>query len=376
MARPGLHNEVQRWRRRAGLSQRELAAHVGTSRQTLNAVEAGRTVPGTALALRLAGALGARVEDLFQVPGRVVEVPARLAGPRVHGAGPLRVTLAAHNGRLTALPLAGAQAPGAWLQGADGVVCSRRGRRVRVRLFEPASPLAETLVVAGCDPTLPLVARHFERAHPQYRVAWLPAGSHRALEWLRDGTAQIAGVHLRDARTGQDNIPLVRRTLGERRVVVMAFVSWEQGLIVAPGNPRAVRDVADLARAGVTIINRERGSGARAVLDAALSAHGIAPDTIRGYARLAPSHLAVAQAVALGLVDAGIGVRAAARAFGLGFIPLQQERYDLVMPAAVASGPAVHAFLDILRRRGVRAELAAVGEYDTARLGTTLAVLP
>ncbi|SRR5579871_162032 len=372
----GLHNDVHRWRTRAGLSQRELAAHVGTSRQTLNAIEAGRTVPGTALALRLGAALGARVEDLFQMPGRVVEVPARLAVPRVHGSGPLRVTLAAQKRGLTAIPLAGELAPGAWLQGADGVLCSRRGRRVRVRLFEPASPLAETVVVAGCDPTLPLVAGHFERAHPQYRVAWLPAGSHRALEWLRDGTAQIAGVHLRDPRTGQDNIPLVRRTLKDRRVVVMAFVSWEQGLIVAPGNPRGVHDVGDLGRAGVTIINRERGSGARAVLDAALSAHGIEPNTIHGYARLAPSHLAVAQAVALRLVDAGIGVRAAALAFGLDFIPLQQERYDLVMPAAVASRPAVHALLDTVRRRGVRAELAAVGEYDTARLGTTLAVLP
>ncbi|HXX40528.1 MAG TPA: substrate-binding domain-containing protein [bacterium] len=376
MSRERVDNAVRRWRQRAGFSQRELAVRATTSRQTLNAIESGRTVPGTALALRLASVLGARVEDLFHLPETAPEVSARLAWAVPLGDAPVRVRLAASGARTTAVPLTGEWATAAWPGGADGVVCARRGQRVRVRLFESAGRLGETVVVAGCDPALPLIAAHFERRHPQYRLAWLPAGSLRALEWLRDGTASIAGVHLRDARTGQDNVPLVRRTLGDRRVVVLAFATWEQGFILAPGNPRGVHNAGDLGRDDVTIINREPGSGARAVLDAALSAHGVSPAKVRGYARLAPSHLAVAQAVALGLVDVGVGVRAAARAFGLEFVPLQQERYDLVMTPDVASQPAVHALLETIGRAAVRAELGAVGDYDMTRLGTTLACLP
>jgi putative molybdopterin biosynthesis protein len=376
MGREHLDNVVRRWRGQAGMSQGQLAARVGTSRQTLNAIEGGRTVPGTALALRLAAALGVKVEDLFRVPEVAPEVAATLAGLAPQGDAPLRVRLAATGGRATAVPLTGALVSSAWLAGADGVVCAGRGRKVRVRLFEPVGRPVETIVVAGCDPALPVIAGHFERAYPQYRLAWLPAGSMRALEWLRDDAAHIAGLHLRDPKTGQDNIPLVRRMLGRRRLVVLAFATWEQGMIVAAGNPRGVHDVGDLGRADVTIINREPGSGARAVLDAALSAHGLSPSKVRGYDRHAPSHLAVAQAVALGLVDAGVGVRAAARAFGLHFIPLQQERYDLVMPSEVAARPAVQALLETARRTAVRADLGAVGDYDTARLGTTLAILP
>lgn len=399
-------NSVRAWRERAGLAQWDLAARVQTSRQTLAAIEAGRTVPGTVLALRLAAALACRVEELFRLPGadaavtmtaRLVDTPGgasaeQLASEEARcGKRAVRVRLAIVGGRAVAVPLTGALGAVASLPEADGVVCGGRGATARVRLLAPPERLADTVVVAGCDPALPVVAAHLHRSHPRYGLAWLPSGSLQALRWLRAGAAHVAGLHYRDPRTGQENVPLVRRVLAGRarasggantrvshcaRVLVVGFATWEEGLIVAPGNPRGIHAVRDVARPGVTFINREEGSGARALLDAALLAAGLPAARVRGYDRVAFSHMAVAQAVALGLVDAGLGVRTAARAFGLTFVPLQRERYDLVVPAALMDFPPVQALLDAARAAAVRSELEAVGEYDTSRLGTTLAVVP
>ncbi|HEX4836004.1 MAG TPA: substrate-binding domain-containing protein [bacterium] len=367
---------VRPWREKVGLSQGDLAAEAGVSRQTLGAIEAGRAIPGTALALRLAAALGCRVEELFHLPGAARRVTAHLAGFITDDPASQRVRLAMVGGRTVALPLTGSLAAVASLPEADGIVCGGRGPAVQVHLLTPVERLAETVVVAGCDPALPAVAAHVHRSHPRVGLAWLPVGSLQALRWLREGAAHIAGLHLRDLRTGQENVPLVRRVLGGRRTVILGFATWEEGFIVASGNPRGIHRVADLARADVTMINREKGSGARALLDMALAAGGVTPSQIRGYQREAPSHLAVAQAVALGFVDVGIGVRAAARAFGLAFVPLQRERYDLVVPAALMNHLPVQAFLDAARAQSVRHDLEAIGDYDTTRLGDTLAVLP
>lgn len=375
-ARLKLTSAVRSWRERVGFSQGDLAAKAGTSRQTLSTIEAGRTVPGTALALRLAAALGCRVEELFRLPGAEPRVTARLVGSISDDPASSRVRLSIVRGRTVAVPLTGSLAAVAGFPEADGVVCGGRGRAVQVRLLTSSARLAETVVVAGCDPALPVVAAHVHRSHPHVGLAWLPAGSLQALRWLREGAAHVAGLHLRDLRTGQENVPLVRRVLAGRRMVIVGFATWEEGLILAPGNPRGIHEVSDLARAEVTMINREKGSGARALLDAKLATGGLSPSKIRGYDREAFSHLAVAQAVALGFVDAGVGVRAAARAFGLSFLPLQRERYDLVIPAALMNFPSVQAFLGAARAESLRHDLEAIGDYDTSRLGDTLAVLP
>ena len=373
--RRGMLNNVRSWRERLGLSQGQLAARVRTSRQTLGAIEGGRTVPNTALALRLAAAMGGRVEDLFHLSGSEPQVTAHLVGSSLPRTSLLRVSLSMVRGRVVAVPLTGSLASIAALPGADGVVTRARGNTVRVRLLTSAERLADTVVVSGCDPALPVIAAHLHHAHPRYSLAWLPAGSLQALQWLREGAAHIAGLHIRD-RTGQENVPVARRVLGGAHAVVLGFATWEQGLIVASGNPRGIHGIADLARPDLTFLNRERGSGARALLDAELARAGIAPSRIQGYTREAASHLAVAQAVALGLVDCSIGIRAAARAYGMGFLPLQRERYDLVLSKALLDHPPVQAFLETARSPAVRNDLEALGDYDTSQLGTTVAVLP
>ncbi|MHB8732091.1 MAG: substrate-binding domain-containing protein [bacterium] len=372
---PRVTNHVRPWRENLILSQEQLARRIGTSRQTINAIEAGRTMPSTALALRLAAALSCRVEDLFEMPDPDEEVTALLPESHDEVATGTRVQLTTIHGRSVAIPLLGPLGATAALPEADGIVCGRRGAAVRVRLTAPRDRASDTVVIAGCDPTTPVVAGHLRRLHSRFGLRWLSAGSLQALRWLRHGAAHVAGMHLQGARVRQTNASAVRRVLRGMDVVVVRFVTWEQGLIVAPHNPRGIHGVADLARRDISIVNRERGSGARALLDAELVRHGLSPGRVTGYAREAFSHMAVAQAVAWNLVDAGIGIRAAAQVHRLTFIPLQREAYDLVIPRPLLTHPPVEALLDTMQRRTVRRDLEAAGDYDTSELGKGLPVL-
>jgi molybdate-binding protein len=173
-----------------------------------------------------------------------------------------------------------------------------------------------------------------------------------------------------DAQSGESNLPYLRRHLKGSEFTVVTFAEWEQGLIVHRGSPKAVRSVADLARKDLRFINRESGSGARLLLDQKLAVAGIRADRVKGYRQVASSHLEVARLIAEGMADVGIGVRSAAWLFGLGFIPLQEERYDLVIPTPyLHSHPSMSAFLDTIVTRAFRAEIEALGGYDTKETG-------
>jgi putative molybdopterin biosynthesis protein len=151
--------------------------------------------------------------------------------------------------------------------------------------------------------------------------------------------------------------------------VLVGFAVWDQGLMVAPGNPRQIHDVGDLARPDVSLVNREPGTGARVLLDLALARAEIPTCSVRGYDRLAAGHLAVAEAVRAGLADVGVGVRAAAVAAGLDFMSLGEERYDLVIPQHFLDLPTVASLLDVLRRPALRRQIESLGGYDVAPMG-------
>lgn len=361
-----------RWlREQAGLSQAALAREAGLSRQALAAIESGRSLPGVDVALRLAAVLHCQVEDLFALPGVVPVVAADVvAAGEGTGEAWQRARVARVGGRTIAVPLDGGAATGC-LAPAGGLLSGWTGNQALVQLLDPTDALDRTLLVAGCDPALPLWAAHFARQHPTMRLEWLTLGSARALDLLRRGGAHVAGVHWVDPATGTQDLGALRRSLGGLPALLAAFATWEEGLMVAAGNPFGLREVGDLARPGISIVNRESGSGARALLDARLRRAGIDPVQIAGYDRSVSSHLAAAQAVAAGLVDAAIGVRSAARAFGLEFIPWQRERFDLVIPQALQNEAPVQALLDTLASRSLRLELEAAGDYDTSAVGHT-----
>jgi putative molybdopterin biosynthesis protein len=154
---------------------------------------------------------------------------------------------------------------------------------------------------------------------------------------------------------------------------LVTFAVWEQGLMLAPGNPRDIGHAGDLAGPAIRIANREAGSGARALLDAEIARAGLKPEQVTGYAMVVRSHLAAAEAVAAGLADAAVGVRAAALALGLAFLPLAQERYDLAIPDRFFELAPVQALLETLTSPLFRLEVEALGGYDVTLMGTLVA---
>ena len=358
-----IHNTIRAARVASGLSQSRLAQRAGVTRQAVVAIEAGRYTPNTAVALRLAQALARRVEDLFLLPEQLVERRAVIAGGRC--APGTRVVVGAVGERLVAHPLEG----GRLFAPADGVALSPAAA---VKLFVAPELAERTAFLVGCDPSLGVLASWVSRRCPESRLVWLPGSSQAALNALRRSTVHIAGIHLRDAKTGEFNVGHARRALAATGGVVVSYAAWEQGFIVQRGNPKKLRSVADLAHPGVRLVNREPGSGSRALLDQLLGDAGVDAQSVRGYAHVVGSHMAVARAVADGLADVGIGLRAVARA-ECGFVPLTDARFDLLIPDEHLDHPAIKALLDVLHTAPLRAELAALPGYDVSETGATRA---
>jgi molybdate-binding protein len=155
-------------------------------------------------------------------------------------------------------------------------------------------------------------------------------------------------------------------------VAVISFAVWEEGIVTAAGNPKSIKAVEDLARRDVAIVNREKGAGSRALLDSYLKRLKIDSKNVRGYDRISPGHLPAAWQVQSGQADCCIATRAAARVFGLGFIPLVSERYDLAIRRQHLDMPGIQAVLDTLSRSNYRRELESLGGYDTRAAGQRL----
>jgi putative molybdopterin biosynthesis protein len=376
-----VENRIRSRRQAAGLSQQELARRCAMTRQAMNAIEAGHYVPGTLVAMRLAQALGCRVEDLFHLTDAPRQLEAEwLGGPSTADVNRTRIQLARVGSRLLARPLTGAGA----FTAADGLTISaaREGPIppvskpwVTVDLWVDAELPERTVVVLGCDPALALLGAHLTRRYPGYRLIWVESSSLAALRRLGCGEAHAAGTHLWDPDTGESNIPYVRRELSGRRLVIVTLSEWQQGFIVARGNPKGISGPADLARADITLVNRESGAGSRMLLDLWLQEAGVTPTHVNGYRHEVSSHLEVAAVVARGQADAGPGMMAVARALGLDFLPLQEERYDLVIPLEFLNAPAIQAMLDVAVSRPFREELATLGGYDSSKAGTVVAEL-
>lgn len=363
-------NSLRVRRQAAGLSQQRLAQMAGITRQAVAAVETGQYSPATSVALQLARALGCRVEDLFSIKERHPIVEAELACAAPLGIGGMRAQVTQVGNRLFARTLEGAGELESLSAPADGfILCqASHGKHVKVQLAGERGTLAETLVIAGCDPAMYLAAEHVRR-HGGQRIVPRLLGSGRALSELKHGRVHAAGVHLAEERAG-DLGPALKRHLRGTECMVITFAHWEEGLVVRRGNPKRIRSISDLARPGVRVVNRERGSGARRLLDKQLASAGIPARRVKGYGEEAPSHIDVAWRVASGLADTGIGVRAAARMRGLDFIPLENERYDLIVSKSYYETlPAFVALLDTITGGRFRNELEAMGGYDTRDTG-------
>lgn len=377
-----VRNQLKQFRLAQSLSQQALAMRAGVTRQAVCAIEGHQYLPTTAVALHLAQVLGCRVEDLFSLhaTGNMIEGEwARPLDPRRVMSEPERVKVARVGQRFIVRPVSELGEVLNFTVPADGLVLptnyagtspKRHTRAVQVQLLRDRAEIEEEVVVAGCDPAIFLVGEYLRRKKAEMSVVGWTRGSVAALEALKQGDVHIAGLHIVDPQTGESNVPYLKRNFRGKKVQVVTFASWEQGLVVKKGNPKKVRQVADLAQKTVKCINREEGAGARLLFDAQLEHFGISTKQIRGYLDTAYSHLQVARHVSEGRADVGIGVLSAARACGLDFIPLQVERYDLVIPDQLMQAhPSLALFLDTLVSKALRTEIEALGGYDTRETG-------
>jgi molybdate-binding protein/DNA-binding XRE family transcriptional regulator len=362
----GLVNRVREVRLARGLSQQEVAARAGITRQAVNGIELRRYTPNALIALRLAQALDTRVEDLFHLPVETREHPV-MTGAEALEAGE-RLALARVGESMVAHPLTGMRAIVEGFQPADALAAADG----TVNMLAPPDAPAKTAVLLGCDPSLTVLVSWVARSLPQGRLLWLHASSQSALDALPRGLAHVAGSHL-PGDGAEANVTPARRALGRSGGRVVTYAAWEQGLIVAPRNPRGLRTAADLARPDVRIVNREPGSGSRKLLDELMARDGLAARDVAGYTTVVPSHTAVARAVAAGTADAGMGLEAVARSFGLDFVPLTEVRFDLVIPEEHASHFVVEAMLDVLQGARLRADLGALPGYSTSGTGNVVA---
>ena len=244
------------------------------------------------------------------------------------------------------------------------------GEVVDVELLRGVGEIDRTIVAVGShDLVLDLAASALRAADPRVTLASSNVGSLGGLVALRDGLCHIAGSHLLDPDSGEYTLPYVDRVLEGHDVAVIRLVHRDQGLIVAEGNPLGIGGLDDITGGGLRYVNRQRGAGTRVLLDAELRARGADPVAISGYEREEHTHLAVAAAIAGGRADCGLGVRAAARAFGLDFVPVTREPYDLVVAPDALEDPKLAPLWTLMREPEFRAAVEGLGGYDTAEMG-------
>jgi molybdopterin molybdotransferase/putative molybdopterin biosynthesis protein len=361
-------------RKSRGVGASDLARRVRVSRQTIYAIEAGTYVPNTEVALNLARELEVTVDELFLLQQGLPAPPESLAAevlsaePSAKGQ-PVRVCQI--GSRWVSVPVS---ASPYYMPEADGII-KRTGKtagRADLMVFAKEEAAQKRLVLAGCDPATGLLARMVEKISG-VEIVSAAASSKLALTWLSEGKVHIAGSHLEDPKTGEFNLPYLRKQFPSEDFIVVTFARWEEGFVVAAGNPKRIRKIEDLARKNVTFVNREPGSGSRGLLDQLMEKAKVHAEKVQGYDRIAYGHLAAAYSVVSGDADVCLATRSAAQTFGLDFVPLHSERYDLVMRKRTADLPAVKAFLDVLQRATLRRKLEVLAGYDTSQTGTLVA---
>jgi putative molybdopterin biosynthesis protein len=331
-----------------GLSQQELAAIAGVTRQAVAGLEGGRFEPSLRVALSLAQALGRTVEELFgpePVPQDVSVTP--LVGDLPIGT---RVVVAQVGTRLVAVPLTSG----------DGFLPAGGQLSGPARAI-PFGPLPPILVVAGCDPALPLLEGPLRELDPPVGLAWWSCSSDEALGLAANGLVHVAAVHHGRRDGGAPAAPPADEDAG----VVVGFAAWREGLIGAS-------TLAEVAAKGMRVVNRPPGAEARRLLDRRLAAEGIEPATLTGYETRASGHLQVASAIASGLAQVGVASEPAAMAYGLRFAPWVSEVCELRIPAPLIDTREVRALLRVLPGPALRRQLGSLPGYDAGPCGEVI----
>lgn len=302
---------------------------------------------------KIASHLG--LEEFIRVSlGRVG--PKLVAVPLARGAGVISTMV--HADALMRIP--------SLVEGLNG------GEEVDVDLLRPQADIENTILCTGSnDLAIGVLEDQLKQRYPELKIAASNVGSLGGLLALQRGETHMAGTHLLDPQSGIYNIPDIKRTIPKLPVELVHLARREQGILVARGNPRSITALKDLS-GGVRFVNRQPGSGTRVLLDFELNRSGIEPQSIQGYEREEFTHMSVAVAVASGLADAGLGVRAAAQALGLDFIPVASEQYDLLFLRSFLESERGAQLFSILTSQSFKDAVAALGGYDSREAGKVL----
>jgi molybdate-binding protein/DNA-binding XRE family transcriptional regulator len=369
-------NNLAHLRLKRGFGSSQLAAEVGVSRQTIYAIEAGTYVPNTVVSLRLAKMLEVTVEDIFQI------VREENASSRITEAiflGDLELTLPRNplrlcnvDGKVIAVP----PDLGGWgLAPTDAVLLApilngKRNVNARIEVFADRWNNPARILMAGCDPSAPILAHALERQGCELVISY--HNRPHSLDLLGQKLVHVGGAHLLDKTTGKTDLLAITKMFPRNAVAVFSYAVWKEGLVVARGNPKKITGIHDLLRSDVRFMNREPGSGCRKLLDDQLDCHNIARENVRGYERITLGHLPAVRQVQMGEVDCCIGLQAGARALGLDFIELNRMPYHLVIRRKNLELPPVKTLLETLGRASFRREMEACTGYDMSSAGERL----
>ena len=292
----------------------------------------------------------------------------------------IRVTLGRVGEKLVAVPLARGAGVITTMVRADGLLRIpslveglNAGEEADVELLRPIEDVENTILCTGShDLAIAVLEDQLRQRHPELKIAASNVGSIGGLLALGRGETHIAGTHLLDPESGVYNVPDVKKTLSKVPLELIHLAQREQGILIARGNPKSISGLKDLAKHGIRFVNRQPGSGTRVLLDHELKKNAIDRATITGYEREEFTHMAVGVAVASGLADAALGVRAAATALGLDFIAVANEQYDLLVSRPFLDSERGAKLIGTVCSDGFKLAVRALGGYDTTRCGETL----
>ncbi len=289
----------------------------------------------------------------------------------------LRVVLCDDGQQRTVVPLARGSSSISSLAQAHGLLTIAQeqegletGTEVAVELLVPQARIERSIVAIGShDLALATLAERLAERWPPLHLVCLSTGSTEGLAAIARGEGMVAGTHLLDPETKQYNISYIQRWLVDLPLVMINLSFREVGLLVSPGNPKGIKAIPDLTQEDVTFINRQPGSGTRVLLDFLLKEHNLSPTAVAGYQREAYTHTMVAEAIRQGSADAGLGILAAARAFGLDFVPLTEEQYDLVVPKRFLELSRIEAMIETINDATFQDTIEKLGGYSTRQTG-------
>ncbi len=310
----------------------------------------------------------------------VLVTPARKIASKLGQEEFLRVKIGSVDGQLISSQLPRGSGSITTLTEADGVIRIPKHiegisekERVKAHLLRPLSAIENTLVIIGShDNTLDLLGDQIRRKNFDVGISSSHVGSMGGLMALKKGGCHMAGAHLLDPVDGSYNLSYVKKYLPDHPVRIVNLVMREQGLILAKGNLKNIQSIEDLKTGKFTFINRQPGSGTRILFDYKLKQLGFKPGDISGYENDEYTHMSVAVAVLSGRADAGLGIKAAANALSLDFIPVITESYDLIISERFFESQKVQVLLDTIAGDEFKDRVLALGGYGVEKTGRIL----